>query len=447
MSKVGVVIAREFLSTVKRRSYLIVTLGMPFFLGTYLALVGVLPAYFMARAGRSQKPVGVVDLAGVVRIGSSTDREGGGADPDRRAKEILDRLAPSSARTKGLAALLEEVDAPVEFVPLPAKDEALKRLRAGAIQRVYLVPADYLEKGSIQIYQTESSAFSISKARVERAFVRLLRRSLSEGRVPEAVRERLDRPIDELASASYLVRADGGVEPLMDAMRIARMAVPGVFAIVLVLSLMTSASYLLQGVVEEKESRVIEVILSSVAPKDLLFGKLIGLGAAGLLQLAVWVSAGSFATSLLAAAAMAILDWKLFLFCLLFFVGGFLMIGSLMTGTGALGSSARESQQFSAIWTLCLVIPPAMTWMLILDEPNAWMARALGWFPLTGPLTMMIRLGTGKVPLWDVVVALLCLAAGVYIAIRGGAALFRLGLLMYGKRPTLAEIARQLRNT
>jgi len=447
VSKVGVVIAREFLSTVKRRSYLIVTLGMPFFLGTYLALVGVLPAYFMARAGRSQKPVGVVDLAGVVRIGSSTDREGGGADPDRRAKEILDRLAPSSARTKGLAALLEEVDAPVEFVPLPAKDEALKRLRAGAIQRVYLVPADYLEKGSIQIYQTESSAFSISKARVERAFVRLLRRSLSEGRVPEAVRERLDRPIDELASASYLVRADGGVEPLMDAMRIARMAVPGVFAIVLVLSLMTSASYLLQGVVEEKESRVIEVILSSVAPKDLLFGKLIGLGAAGLLQLAVWVSVGSFATSLLAAAAMAILDWKLFLFCLLFFVGGFLMIGSLMTGTGALGSSARESQQFSAIWTLCLVIPPAMTWMLILDEPNAWMARALGWFPLTGPLTMMIRLGTGKVPLWDVVVALLCLAAGVYIAIRGGAALFRLGLLMYGKRPTLAEIARQLRNT
>ncbi len=429
MSKVGVVIAREFLSTVRRRSYLIITLGMPFFLGTYLALVGLLPAYFMARAGRSLKPVGVVDLAGVVHVGPATDRERQGA-----------------ARAKGLNALLEEVEAPVEFVALPSKDEALKRLRAGALQRVYLVPAGYLEKGSIEIYQTESSAFRLSKARIERAFVRLLRRSLSEGRMPEAVRERLDRPIDEPASASYLVRADGGVEPLEDAMRIARMAVPGVFAIVLVLSLMTSASYLLQGVVEEKESRVIEVILSSVAPQDLLFGKLIGLGAAGLLQLAVWVSAGSFATSLLAAAAMAILDWKLFLFCLLFFVGGFLMMGSLMTGTGALGSSASESQQFSAVWTICLVIPPAMTWMLILDEPNTWMARALGWFPLTGPITMMIRLGTGKVPLWDAVVALLCLAAGVYIAIRGAAALFRLGLLMYDKRPTFAEIARQLRH-
>ena len=446
VSKVGVVIAREFLSTVRRRSYLIVTLGMPFFLGTYLALVGLLPAYFMARAGRSEKPVGVVDLARVVRLEPATDREREGAGPGGEAQDILGRLAPASARAKGLTALLEEVDAPVEFVALPAKEEALKRLRAGDLQRVYLVPADYLEKGAIEIYRTDSSAFSVSNAHIERALVRLLRRSLSEGRVPPEIRERLDRPIDELASASYLVRADGGVEPLEDAMRIARMAIPGVFAIVLLLSLMTSASYLLQGVVEEKESRVIEVILSSVRPKDLLFGKLIGLGAAGLLQLAVWVSVGSFATSLLAAAAMAILDWKLFLFCLLFFVGGFLMMGSLMTGTGALGSSARESQQFSAIWTVSLVIPPLVTWMLIMDEPNSWMARALGWFPLTGPLTMMIRLGTGKVPLWDVVVALLCLAAGVYVAIRGAAALFRLGLLMYGKRPTLAEIARQLRH-
>jgi len=199
-------------------------------------------------------------------------------------------------------------------------------------------------------------------------------------------------------------------------------------------------------VVEEKENRVIEVILSSVTPRELLFGKLLGLGAAGLLQLGVWVSVAGFASSLLAAAALAYLNWKLFLFCLLFFVGGYMMVGSLMTGTGALGSNARESQQLSVIWTLCLVIPPAMTWMPIVDDPNAWMARALGWFPLTGPITMMIRLGPGKVPTWDALVALVCLAVGVYLSIRGAAALFRLGLLMYGKRPSLREIARQLRH-
>jgi ABC-2 type transport system permease protein len=446
MSKVRVVMGREFLSTVKRRSYLIVTLGMPFFVGAYVTLVGLLPAYFMAQAGRSQKPIGVVDLAGVIRLEEAAAVQGEGGGAGQGARAIADRLAPSTARGGAVGALLDEIDSPVEFVPIASKDEALARLREGALQRLYLVPADYLETGAIETYQAEGSVFSLGKARVERVLTRLLRRSLAAGRVPDEMRARLDRPIDAEASSSFLVRPDGGVEPLLDAARVARMAIPGVFAILLVMSLLTSASYLLQGVVEEKENRVIEIILSSVTPRDLLFGKLLGLGAAGLLQLFVWVSVASFATSLLAAAAMAILDWKLFLFCLLFFVGGFLMMGSLMTGTGALGTNARETQQYSAIWTLCLVLPPAVTWMLIMDEPNTWMARALGWFPLTGPITMMIRLGTGKVPAWDALVALVCLAAGVYLSIRAAAALFRLGLLLYGKRPTLGEIARQLRH-
>ncbi len=446
MSKVRVVIAREFLSTVKRRSYLIVTLGMPFFLGTYVALVGFLPAYFMSQAGRSQKPIGIVDLAGVIRPEEARVIGREGSEAGKAARVIADRLAPAGAQGRGVAALLDGIDSPVDFEPIATKEEALQRLREGTLQRVYLLPAGYLETGAIETYQADAQIFGLGKAKVERVFARVLRRSLSAGRLPDEVRARLDRPIDDEASSSFLVRPDGAVEPLEDAARLARMAVPGVFALLLVMSLMTSASYLLQGVVEEKENRVIEIILSSVAPRDLLFGKLLGLGAAGLLQLFVWVSVASFATSLLAAAAMAILDWKLFLFCFLFFVGGFLMVGSLMTGTGALGTNARETQQYSAIWTLCLVLPPAMTWMLILDEPNTWMARALGWFPLTGPITMMIRLGTGKVPAWDALVALLCLAAGVYLAIRASAALFRLGLLMYGKRPTLSEIARQLRN-
>ncbi|MBI1951431.1 MAG: ABC transporter permease [Acidobacteria bacterium] len=446
MSKVGVVIGREFLSTVKRRSYLIVTLGMPFFVGTYVALVGLLPAYFMSQAGRSQKPIGVVDLAGVIRLEEARVIGQEGSEAGKAARAIADRLAPATAQGRGVSALLDEIDSPVEFVPIASKEEALARLREGTLERVYLLPADYVEKGAIETYQSDGQVFGLGKARIERVFARLLRRSLSAGRLPDEVRARLDRPIDDEASSSFLVRPDGAVEPLEDAARVARMAVPGVFAILLVMSLLTSASYLLQGVVEEKENRVIEIILSSVPPRDLLFGKLLGLGAAGLLQLFVWVSVASFATSLLAAAAMAILDWKLFLSCFLFFVGGFLMVGSLMTGTGALGTNSREAQQYSAVWTLCLVLPPAMTWMLILDDPNTWMARALGWFPLTGPLTMMVRLGTGKVAAWDALVALLCLAAGVYLAIRASAALFRLGLLMYGKRPTLSEIARQLRH-
>ena len=77
---------------------------------------------------------------------------------------------------------------------------------------------------------------------------------------------------------------------------------------------------------------------------------------------------------------------------------------------------------------------------------NGWLARLLGWFPITSPITMMMRLATGKVPLWDLLLAIACLAAGVLVAVRSAAALFRLGLLMYGKRPTLGEILRHLRH-
>jgi ABC-2 type transport system permease protein len=445
MSQVGVVAGREFLSTVRRRSYLIVTLGMPFFLSAYIAVVGLLPALFMSRSGTSLRPIGLVDLANVVPPGVidsvARERDGAGAG----ARDLMRRLTPGSARGNVVTALLEDFERPLAFVKVASKDEALRQLREGRVQRVFVLPVDYLRSGAVETYQSEAAPMTRGTERADGALSRILRQSLVAGRLDEEVGTRLEQPIDSRASSSFLVRADGRVEPDRTGERLARMVIPGVFAMLLLMSLLTTAGYLLRGV-EEKENRVIEVILSSVTPQDLLFGKLLGLGAAGLLQLGVWVTVAGFASSLVAAAALAYLDWKLFLFCLLFFVGGYMMVGSLMTGTGALGTNARESQQFSVIWTLCLVIPPAVTWMLIMDDPNSWMARLLGWFPLTGPLTMMIRLGTGKVPAWDAGVALACLAAGVYISIRGAAALFRLGLLMYGKRPSLREIVRQLRH-
>ena len=438
MSKVGVVVVREFLSTVRRPSYLVVTFGMPFFLSAYMAVVGLLPAYFMTRSESSARPTGLVDLSSVVRP------ELVGAPQSRREDSGGD--ASGTTRLKALAALLEEGGRPVTFLPLSTKEEALRRLRDGEVRRVFVVPTGYVESGALETYQTEMLPFGRDGEQAERSLARILRLSLASGKLSGEAAARLDRPIEPSATSAFLVRPDGRVEPFLNAERVARLVIPGVFALLLLMSLLTSAGYLLQGVVEEKENRVIEVILSSVTPRDLLLGKLLGLGSAGMLQLGVWVCVASFATSLLAAAALAYLNFELFLFCLLFFVGGYLMVGSLMTGTGALGSNARESQQYSVIWTLCLILPPALTWMPIVESPNAWMARALGWFPLTGPITMMIRLGTGKVPLWDAAAALVCLAAGVYLSIRVAAALFRLGLLMYGKRPSLREIARQLRH-
>src|SRR2546427_3601185 len=209
------------------------------------------------------------------------------------------------------------------------------------VQRVFVLPVDYIGSGAVEKYQTEAAPMTRGSERAERALARILRQSLAAGRVPEDVGTRLEQPIDSSASTSFLVRADGGVEPDRASERIARMVIPGVFAMLLLMSLLTSAGYLLQGVVEEKENRVIEVILSSVTPQDLLFGKLLGLGAAGLLQLGVWVTVAGFASSLLAAAALAYLNWSLILFCLLFFIGGAMLLGGRVTGRRAPPAGGR----------------------------------------------------------------------------------------------------------
>ena len=444
--KVFVVAEREFLSTVKRRSYLIVTFGMPFFLSLYVGLVAVLPTIFMAQSGASKKDVGLVDEARLIRDDELERAARGEGDELSQAAERL--KAVTAGRTSGMAAsILKDVASPTHFRRFADRTQGIEAVRAGTIEKLYVVPGDYLERGGVDSYQKENASMSLGRARARESLELVLSRSLLADRVPETLRPRIEHPVLSSASQSFTVRDDGRVQPFDLTSRIARLAIPGVFAILFLMSVMISSGYLLQGVAEEKESRVIEIILSSVRPHQLLFGKLLGLGAAGLVQLVVWIAVGTFAVSLMAAAALAVLDFKLFVSCLIFFVLGFLMLGSLMTGTGALGSNARESQQLSAVWTLTTIMPPALTWMGILDAPNGTLARILGWFPLTAPITMMLRLGTGQVPWWDVAVAIAILIAGVLLAIRLSGALLRLGLLMYGKRPTLPEIVRLLRQT
>lgn len=443
--KVGIVAQREFLATVKRKSYLVVTFGMPFFVTLYIGLVAGLPTLFINQSSSRNKEIGLVDQAGVI-VPAELERMARGEDSDdlRQAAEQIQKVAGARA---GMATnLLKEVTAPVHFHTFAAKDEGLKALVAGDVDRLYVVPADWMTSGGVESYQKDDAGFSFARGRARESLGELLSRSLLAGRVPQELRPRLETPISNAASESYTVGKNGQVLTLNPIERIARIAIPGVFALLFLMSVLISSGYLLQGVAEEKENRVIEIILSSVRPHQLLFGKLLGLGAAGLLQLVVWIAVGTMAVSLLVTAALAMLDFKLFAGCLLFFILGFLMLGSLMTGTGALGTNARESQQLATIWSMLTIMPPAFTWMGILDSPTGTLARILGWFPLTAPITMMLRLGTGKVPWWDVLVSVLILCGGVVLALRVSGGLFRLGLLMYGKRPTLREIVRQLRH-
>ena len=210
----------------------------------------------------------------------------------------------------------------------------------------------------------------------------------------------------------------------------------------LTMSIFMSSGYLLQGIAEEKQNRVIEILLSSVTPTQLLMGKMLGLGGAGLLQVAFYVVLLFLPASLI----LAILTVSIgqILLSLVYVALGYFLFASLMAATGLLGSTSQESQQLSIVWTMTSMIPMFLVASLM-QQPHSWLARSLSFFPLTAPVTMLLRLSTGEVPATDVLISTAVLILGIVLAVKGASRLIRTASLMYGKRPRLGEIYRWLK--
>jgi ABC-2 type transport system permease protein len=240
----------------------------------------------------------------------------------------------------------------------------------------------------------------------------------------------------------FLVDADGTTRSADDAGPFGPFAGSLIVLILLTMSIFFSAGFLQQGTVEDRQNRVMEVLLSSVTAEQLLVGKLLGLGAAGLLQIGLYVL-------LIIVPGMTMLSYFQvplggLLLSLVYFALGYALFACLMAAVGMIGRTQQETAQLSAIWTLTAV-SPMWFMMAISAAPNGPLARGLSYFPLTSPVTMILRLSLGSVPLIDILISVTLGVASIYLSLRGAARIFRAATLMYGKRPTLPELMRWLK--
>jgi ABC-2 type transport system permease protein len=221
------------------------------------------------------------------------------------------------------------------------------------------------------------------------------------------------------------------------------------FAILLLISIMMSAGGLVQATAIEKENKVVEVILSSAKADEILMGKLLGLGAAGMIQMTAWFGmltvTGLAVTGELASLGFEI-PWAGILSITIFFPLAYLFFGSLMLGTGSLGSNQKEANQWGMIWSLLAVVP-LLFLNVVLHEPHGVIGRVLTWIPFAAPITVVVRLtlDPGGIAWWEVAGAVALLVVGTWFSIRIGASLFRVGILLTGVRPKLRTILRQAR--
>lgn len=205
-----------------------------------------------------------------------------------------------------------------------------------------------------------------------------------------------------------------------------------------------------RSVIEEKTSRIFEVMLATVRPEEMMAGKLIGVGAVGMTQLLIWIAGSALLlVTPMAAKAMSggltipISGLQVFLFCIYFLLG--YLFNSVLSA--ALAASVSTEQELNQFWPVN-VIPIWLSFGMlsyIITNPNSWISVAVSLFPATAPIVMFLRMGAQMPPAWQIVASILLLIISIYFMIWIASRIYRVGILMYGKRATLPEIVRWLR--
>ena len=308
--------------------------------------------------------------------------------------------------------------------------EAEAALKAEEIQAYFTLPEDYQQSGKARLVYVEQPNDPVYDQ-----FFGFLAANLLQGQ-PIAIQERV------LGGNEIIVRAPE-TDRQMSEKDWFNILIPFFAGIIFFMAMSTTSGYLLQAVVEEKENRTMEVVVTSVSPGQFMAGKVIGDIAIGLTQLIAW----ALFIWLALAVGGRYAEWirnihfsgEMVLLAVLVMVPAFVMVSALMAAVGATVTQASEGQQVMGIFTL-VMWAPYMLMVTLIEHPNSPLSVGLSLFPLTAPLTMLMRAGFTVVPTWQVVtsVTLLVLAAGGALWVAGRA--FRLGMLRYGQRVRWKEV-------
>lgn len=322
------------------------------------------------------------------------------------------------------------------------QQEAFDALTEGEISQYFVIPEDYLTTGNITRYTLERE-LDVSNE-VYYAIENFLVSNILIGHVDSSIIERVSSPLYlssiTLTPEGQIAEQQGGYVSFI---------VPYIFSILLVMAIFTSSGFLLQGLGEEKENRVMEILLSSVSSTQLITGKVLGLGAAGLLQIVVWLVSARFiadmaSTSIGGMLSSLTIPTEFLIVSLIYFILGYVLFAIIMAGAGSIGATARESQQFSTVFTLLAVVPFFFV-TNIMETPNSGISQFLTLFPFTAPLTVILRMGIADIPTWQLITSMALMIITIIGSVFVSAKIFRTFLLMYGKTPKMSEIVRMIR--
>jgi ABC-2 type transport system permease protein len=392
MSRILEIACYEYIRHVRRRSFLFVAFGLPLLIA---GLMGVVVLVFIATS--QEQRLGLVDQSGQFAAVAQ---------------------GPLNVRQ------------PVPIAVYADEDAARAALRADALDVYVVIPDDYVRTGSVRAVGEERLGEG-----AESTLRAVLRQGVLQSVAPDR-RERLSDPSD-----LTLRTVDGGRS--VSARNIALLLLPFAIGILFIVTAFTTSGYLLQAITEEKESRVIELMATTVRPEQMMAGKIIGLSGVGLTQMLSWLLLGAIAAGVALRntgwLAGLQLPWGTLGLSLLYFVFGYLLLAGCYATVGAAVATPQEAQPFAAPISILAGLPYLLM-TVITAQPNGMIATVLSLIPFSAPMTMLMRLPLADIPPWQIVASLAMVVLGAIGAIWLAARVMRIGMLRVGKRLSLREI-------
>lgn len=431
MNKIFAVIRREFIERVRTKAFILATLGLPLL----MVFAMVVPAMMMKGTDRTTR-VAVID--------ATSDGTGAAIVAALQKPTFKDGARPKYA--------IEHVQRGGDVTP--ARDSLLLRTSrevAEPLDGVLILPENTLAAGQVDYFGTNVSSFE-TMGELRRAIssvvvgTRLERAGVDAGVVAAATRPADmntikvsdGKPTGESGEASFLLAY--------------------VMGFLLYISVVLFGQQTMMSVIEEKTSRIMEILASSLRPFQMLLGKVLGVGAVGLLQMGIWVGtvymvgqnrtvlAGLLKVPVETMQAMPIpsIPTDLLLVFLTYFALGFLLFGALFAAVGSMVNSTQEAQQ--AISGVVMVIMVGFFGVFaVIKDPSGGLGLTLSMIPFTAPFVMPVRWSMSSVPLPQLALSLVIMVAALLGVVWVAGRIYRTGILMYGKKPTLREVFRWVR--
>jgi len=396
MNNIWLVFKHEYSRHVLRKRFIIAVLSVPL-----MALVVIAASVLAARSGYDGRPAGYIDQSGLFANAQQLPVQD-------------DAFMPA-----------------IQFRAYTDESVAQADLEKNDIQALFVIAPDYIQTGKVQMIALDSPG-----SQVQSDFEDFLVANLLTGKDPNVV-ERLTQ------GSNLKIKNIEGSREMSDNNFLA-VLVPIIAGVLFMVSINTSGGYLLQAVVEEKENRTMEIMVTSISPAQLMAGKILGNLSVGLTQVVIWVLGGVAAINLLTRANPelslgGLITPSYFWLMIGTFIPSFIMVAALMAAIGATVTETREAQQVSGLFTLPIFLP---LWFIsvIMSHPNGALAKVLSFFPLTAPLTLPMRAVLTDIPAWEIIATISLLILTAVVAIWFASRAFRLGMLRYGKRLSWKEL-------